>query len=199
MITENDIEIYKELVKKEITSTRFEHSLRVADIAKRLSAIHGYPEPLEAYLAGVLHDITKQKNNSFHKEIFLKYNFDFNELPQEAYHPFSAYFYIKEKYDFHEEEILSAVKNHTLGGSDLTLLDRILYVSDFLGSDFAERSEDFQSWIQKTEKDLSFGILLKASNTISDLSKKMLPIHISTYYMYQKAILDLSKNKLNDS
>ena len=94
-ITE-EIKKFQEIVKKEITNTRYEHSSRVAEIAYDLAISNGLENPMEAYLSGILHDITKQKLDSFHETIFQRAGFDFSELPSPAYHPFSAVFYLQD-------------------------------------------------------------------------------------------------------
>ena len=92
-------------------------------------------------------------------------------LPEPAYHPFSAEYYLRDKYQFTDEEILSAVKNHTLGGENLPLLDQILFVSDFLGSDFAMRQIQYANWVWdciKIEKSNGRVIRKESSNSPDD-------------------------------
>lgn len=191
MDIEKQIEYFVKIVPEEVTHTRFDHSIRVAELAERFSLLHGFESPRKAYLAGILHDITKQKTKDFHLEIFHRNNFDYSELPDPAYHPFSAVFYLRDKYQFVDEEILSSVKNHTLGGEKMYLLDQILYVSDFLGSDFAMRQKEFNNWILNTEKNLSFGIVLKSKKVIEELlekSHRIHPVTLATYNHYVKEL-----------
>lgn len=178
------IEYFTKIVPEEVTHSRFDHSIRVAIWAEKFSKLHGYSNPRKAYLAGILHDITKQKTKDFHREIFHRNQFDFSTLPEPAYHPFSAVFYLREKYQFADEEILSAIQNHTLGGENLSLLDQILYLSDFLGSDHAMKQKDFQTWISNTEKNLAFGIVLKSKIVIEELITKSHWIHPTTLATY---------------
>lgn len=184
MDTEAAIEYYTKIVPEEVTFSRFDHSIKVAELAEKFSILNHYPEPRKAYLAGILHDITKQKSKEFHRDIFVRYKFEYESLPERAYHPFSAVFYLKEKYDYRDEEVLSAIQNHTLGGKDLVLLDQILYVSDFLGSEYAIRNKDYEKWILDTEKNLSLGMILKCKKVIEELLEKNLPIHIRTIETY---------------
>ncbi|NBU97720.1 MAG: HD domain-containing protein [Spirochaetia bacterium] len=186
-----EILYYTEAAKKEITISRFDHSLRVAEFAYELSLINRYEKPLDAYLAGILHDFTKQKTTNFHLEVFSKHNFEFRDLPINAYHAFSAYFVVQDRFDFTNKEILYSIRSHTLGREDMGLLEKILYVSDFLGSEYAGRSEDFSEWVENSKKNLYFGIYLKSSKTIQDLTEKQLPIHTNTISVY-----NLSVNKL---
>jgi HD superfamily phosphohydrolase YqeK len=98
---------------------------------------------------------------------------------------------LRDKYQFVDEEILSAVKNHTLGGEKMSLLDQILYVSDFLGSDFAMRQKEFKDWIFNTEKNLSFGIVLKSKKVIEELLEKNHRIHPTTLATYNHYLKEL--------
>ncbi len=191
MDLEKQIEYFVKIVPEEVTHTRFDHSIRVAELAEKFSKLNGYPYPRKAYLAGILHDITKQRTKDFHLEIFSRNQFNYSLLPEPAYHPFSAVFYLRDKYQFADEEILSAVKNHTLGGERLAILDQILYVSDFLGSDFAMRQKEYNDWISKTEKNLAFGIILKSKKVIEELLEKSHRIHPMTLATYNCYVANL--------
>lgn len=188
MDTEERILFFKKEILKEITESRFEHSLRVAEFSEKFSQIFGYPYPRKAYLAGIIHDITKQKKEEFHLNVFREHGFDYSGLPFNAYHPYSAFFYLQTEYGMMDADILESVKNHTLGGRNLSLLCRILYVSDFLGSEYAARQPNYRIWVSETEKDLSFGLFLKSSTVISELVSKSEKIHPSTLDTYNESV-----------
>lgn len=188
MQIEKEIEFYKKIISEELTSSRVEHSIRVAELAEKFAISHKYHSPKKAYLAGILHDITKQKKYDFHVTIFEENQFDYSGIPENAFHPFSAKFYLLKKYHFQDEEVLSAVQNHTLGGANLNLLDAILYSADFLGSEFALRQKEYFEWIQKVEKNIYFGLYLKSKITIEELLEKKEPIHISTIETYNFSV-----------
>lgn len=191
MNLEKEIENYKQIISKELTSSRLEHSLRVAELAEKFALAHNYPHPKKAYLAGVLHDITKQKKREFHIAIFEKNHFDYSNIPENAFHPFSAKFYLQEQYHFQDTEVLSAIQNHTLGGENLSLLDAILYASDFLGSEYAIKQKEYKDWISKVEKNIYFGVYLKAKITILELLEKNEKIHPNTISTYNSAVTKL--------
>jgi predicted HD superfamily hydrolase involved in NAD metabolism len=188
MDTEQLINYFSTEIQKEITESRFAHSLRVAELAEIFSLYHGYTDGRRSYLAGVLHDITKQKSKDFHTEIFIRNNFDYSILPETAYHAFSAVFYLQEKYNYTDKEILSAVQNHTLGGINTSLLDRILYISDFLGSDFAARQSEYQDWIAQTKENLYNGLFIKSKVILQGLIEKKAPIHPFTLETYNLSV-----------
>ncbi len=190
----DEIKKFTEFAKEEITISRFEHSQRVADLALELSIIHGYKFPSDAYLAGILHDITKQKNNSFHIEIFKNHKFEYIDLPTQAYHAFSAFFVLQDRFNFNKIEVLNSIQSHTLGSDDMSLLEKILYVSDFLGSEYALRAEEYSLWLENSKKDIYFGMYLKSSKTIQDLTEKRLPIHTNTITVYNNSVKRLVAN-----
>ncbi len=187
------IEFFSRVVPTEITVTRWEHSLRVAEIAKELAELHSPGEVLPAYLAGVVHDITKQKPKDFHLSIFKEAkDAESAALPEAAWHSRSAYHYLKKHYGLKTESVLGAVRHHTLGGNDLSVLECILYASDFLGSDFAERQPDYDQWRKQTRENLFWGVLNKATHTLSDLLENRKEIHARTIAMYHFALGKLS-------
>lgn len=185
-----------EIVKNELSTSRFKHSLRVAEISESLSKQFHYPFGQKAYICGLLHDITKQKNSDFHILLFKKNKFDeYKDIPESSYHSFSARFYLQESHGFQDEEIFSAIDTHTLGSAKMNLLQKILYVADFLGSDFAKSHGEFHHWMKKTRKNLDYGLYLKSTRTIENLIQKKQDIHNKTIEVYRASILALKKEK----
>ena len=54
------LEELKSFLKKRLSKKRFIHSLNVADEAYKLAGMYG-EDPDKAYLAGLLHDVCKEK------------------------------------------------------------------------------------------------------------------------------------------
>ena len=124
----NDPELIKIMLRKNLKQSRYDHSLSVADLAKRLARMHHVDEN-KAYMAGLLHDCTKYLNEEEH-DMYLKY-FDPGKLsyPESCKHSYSAKYYLKEKLNFHDKDILNAIYNHTICGSK-DKLSMILYIAD---------------------------------------------------------------------
>jgi predicted HD superfamily hydrolase involved in NAD metabolism len=172
-----------QIVASEITESRMAHSVRVAELSKLLAGCHGYADTDKAYIVGLLHDITKQKPIHFHTQIFRQNNFEYKDIPENSYHAFSGAFYCMTKYHITDPEVLSAIANHTLGGSQL-LLDQILYVADFLGSNYAISQPAYTEWLEKTKVNLSYGLLIKSKTVILELLEKEHAIHPTTLDVY---------------
>ena len=60
----NDPELLKPLIAKNMKSSRFEHSLSVASLCKKLAKLHKVDEK-KAYMAGLLHDVCKFPDHSY--------------------------------------------------------------------------------------------------------------------------------------
>lgn len=127
----NDIEILKLMVKNNVSEHRYLHSLSVADTCKSL-AIANKVDPKKAYLAGLLHDCCKFPDSDKTKvlEEYLKY-YDPKKLNNiyGAYHSWVGKYYLKEKLNFHDKDILNAIYNHTICESK-DKLSIILYIAD---------------------------------------------------------------------
>ncbi|PJZ86072.1 bis(5'-nucleosyl)-tetraphosphatase (symmetrical) YqeK [Leptospira harrisiae] len=178
---------FREEVPNHVTETRFEHILRVANYAESLAKIHGHPNPKKAYIAGLCHDITKQKKMDIHLALFTEYSLEVGGIPTQALHAYSAPLWLKKEYGFSDPEISAAISSHTLGNSSPTLLDNILYAADFLGSDYAFRRDELPLWVEKTEENLNYGVFMKASQTISFLMEKKEVIHPFTFQTYNQS------------
>lgn len=126
----NDIELLKVLVKKNISNKRYEHSLSVAKECCKLAKIH-HVDVNKAYYAGILHDVCKFESGDIKKLInYLKY-YDPNKLQyhEATYHSFIAKYYLKEKCNYHDKDVLNAIYNHTICRSK-DKLSLILYIAD---------------------------------------------------------------------
>lgn len=127
----NNYDLLKELVKQNISEHRYKHSLSVADVSMMLAKLYNIDQN-KAYLAGLLHDVCKfpDSDTSGLLEKYLeKYEPSKLNGIYGAYHSWVAYYYLKEKLNYQDEEVLNAIYNHTILDSNDTL-SLILYIAD---------------------------------------------------------------------
>ena len=127
------IEIRKNL-KKKLDPVRFEHTLGVCYTCQALAMRYGY-DLHKAELAGLLHDCAKRFNNETMLDKCLKRDIPItdSELRDPSLlHAKLGAWYAREKYGVDDEEILSAIACHTTGKTNMSLLDKILYVADYI-------------------------------------------------------------------
>lgn len=124
----NDQEALKDLIKTNLSPERFEHSLSVAKTAAALAKKWGVNEQ-KAYLAGLLHDVTKYLSAEEQDAYLRYYDAEKMSYPLAVKHSFTAVYYLKEKLHFHDKAILNAIYNHTICKSK-DRLSKILYIAD---------------------------------------------------------------------
>lgn len=129
-----DIMEYRRKLKKKLSEARYEHSLSVSFTCVCLAMRYGYPLD-KAELAGLLHDCAKCYADSEFVHKCEKHNIilteDEKKAPAVLHAKYGAWM-AREKYGIHDEEILSAIACHTTGKPNMSLLDKILYVADYI-------------------------------------------------------------------
>lgn len=121
-------------LKKELDNDRFRHTIGVAHTAAALAMRFGYDMD-KAYLAGLLHDCAKCISNDKKLLLCEKNKLEVSEIEKQS--PFLLHaklgsFLAKEKYGVEDEEILSAIRWHTTGHAQMTLLEKIIYIADYI-------------------------------------------------------------------
>lgn len=126
-------EIRKKL-KKELDKGRYAHTQGVMYTAECLAMAHGYPLS-PAMFAGLLHDCAKCIPND--EKIRLCRQYDIGITPIELESPYLLHAklgaYLAEKeYGICDPEILHAIKVHTTGEPNMSTLDKIIYIADYI-------------------------------------------------------------------
>ena len=126
-----------EMVKKlesKLNPKRFVHSIGVEYTAANLAFVHG-ADVEKARLAGLLHDCAKYIPTDEKLKRAKKYGIKVNKCEKanpDLLHGKIGVFIAKEKYGVDDPEILSAIAYHTTGHPDMTLLEKIIFVADYI-------------------------------------------------------------------
>jgi len=113
---------------------RYEHTLGVAYTAASL-AMRYEDDVKKAEIAGLLHDCAKCIDNDKKLAMCQKYNINVNEF--ERRNPFLLHaklgsFLAMKKYNITDKDIINAILNHTTGRPEMSLLEKIIYVADYI-------------------------------------------------------------------
>ncbi len=135
-ITEEMLLTLRENVKKAMSARRYAHTLEVEKMAARIGAIY-CPEKADILrAAALLHDTTKELPFCGQEEIFTKHGIDMTEELRNApstHHAMTAALEIPSCYpEFADCEIIEAVRYHTTGRADMSLCEKIIYLSDYI-------------------------------------------------------------------
>lgn len=174
---------------------RYNHSLRVVEIAIKLAKIYG--EDIErTEIAALLHDCGKyldkisllKKANNF--DIILD---SVMEANMELIHAPLGSKIAEVEYGIVNKEILNAIYYHTTGRENMTLLDKIIYIADYI-----EPSRTFYG-IDEIRRlayvDLDKSILKALDTTIIFLINKNKLIHLNTIEARNYLIMDKRNNE----
>lgn len=151
-------EIIKDL-SEVIKPKRFKHILRVNETAIKINKKHklGLDQDQLQYTA-LLHDCAKGVEEKYFNEYKDKYNLEYDtvfEIPAIS-HAIIGEIVAKERYGIEDPEILDAIRWHTTGKEDMTLLNKVLCAADFIepGRDF----EHAKIARKKIKKDFNEGL-----------------------------------------
>lgn len=123
-----------EKLKNMLYEKRYIHSVGVSETAVRLAKLYGADEE-KARIAGLIHDAAK---NLDERQMLAECEklgvvLDKIELANTAIvHATMADRYVRREFGIDDEEILSAVRYHTTGRENMTVLEKIIYIADMV-------------------------------------------------------------------
>ena len=122
---------YKEWLKANLNTERYEHSLGTAECAQILAKKFGLDET-KANLCGLIHDCAKCFPNEELKSVICNYEglCDGELNNPKTYHAPAGAILAKKEFGITDEEILSAIRWHTLGKADMTDFEKIIFLAD---------------------------------------------------------------------
>ena len=127
-----DIDLMKFKLKEILGEKRLEHSINTSEIARKLAIKYDYDAD-KAEIAGLLHDCAKDLDYKTLEKIILEYNIELDEIVQKIpklLHPLVGVVIAKKEFNIQDPVILKAIKTHSTGAAQMSLLDKIIYLSD---------------------------------------------------------------------
>jgi hydrolase, HD family len=173
-----------------IVHQRYYHTIGVIEMALTLNNVHKLNiSQKKIILASAFHDIAKLLDKKTMWDILSKYYTSELELlkdyPQ-IWHSFVGEIYAKEKYGIDDIEVLNAIKYHTTGHKDMTKLEKVVFVSDYIEK--ITRKEQVMIETRKIAfKSLDQAVIKILENTILYLrqnKKKVYYLTNETYNYY---------------
>lgn len=131
------IEEIKKQLKETLKPSRYQHTLNVADEAVKLGEKYSYNTD-DCYIAGLLHDVAKVKDLKTLEELCDRcgYDMEIGELEKFILNPNShsviGAFIAEKSFGISDENILNAIKFHTTGRADMGLLEKIIFLADYI-------------------------------------------------------------------
>lgn len=175
-----DEEKIQEYLRLNLKPKRYEHSLGVRDTAVKLAKIYGVDEK-KARAAGLVHDCAKYMPGNELIAIASKNNIVIDDVLRETpslLHGAVAAIIAKDKMGIYDNNILSAIRYHTTGKENMSLMEKIIYVADYI-----EPMRDFPG-VDRIRKeaveDLDAALLDSFNSTIRHVIDKKELLHVNT-------------------
>lgn len=174
------IEKMKEKLKAMLTAERYEHSLGVAGSAKQLAERYGENEA-EAVVAGLLHDCAKDIDSREILSQCRKFGIEADEISlttPRLLHGLLGSEYARNIYGIDNERILNAIRTHTTGSENMDLLQKIIFIADFIepGRKFGNVGDLRRLAFENLDKAVLMGLDL----TIESVIRKGRLLHFDT-------------------
>lgn len=118
-----------------LSAKRYTHTLGVAYTSASLAMAHG--ESLDnAMIAGLLHDCAKSMHGAELVAICEKAHINMTAVergnPSALLHAKAGAYLAEHKYGVTDADILNAVRYHTTGRPDMSKLEKIIYIADYI-------------------------------------------------------------------
>ncbi|MGT2912094.1 bis(5'-nucleosyl)-tetraphosphatase (symmetrical) YqeK [Streptococcus cameli] len=174
-------------VKASMSEKRFQHVLGVEKAALDLAEQYGC-DSTKASLAALLHDVAKEREDQVFLETIREEGLDPDLIHwgNNIWHGVVGAYLIAKEFQLTDTEILTAIQRHTVGAKDMTLLDKVLYVADYIepGRDFpgVDRAREL------AKLDLDQAVAFETAQTVAHLAKKAIPIYPQTLETYNAYI-----------
>lgn len=132
---QSEMEKLRRAMEKELSTGRYTHTLGVAYTAASLAMAH--EEDMEkAMTAGLLHDCAKSMHGSELVAICEKAHLNVTAVersnPTALLHAKAGAYLAERKYGVEDGDILNAIRYHTTGRPDMSRLEKILYIADYI-------------------------------------------------------------------
>lgn len=192
-----DIAELRAKIKKTQDKKRFEHTLGVTYTAACLAMCYDV-DTERAEIAGLLHDCAKCLSNEKKVALCKKQSIEINMT--EAKNPFLLHakagaYLAQHKYSIGDEDILNAVRYHTTGRPEMSTLEKIIFIADYIepGRDHSARLPELRR-LAFRDLDVTLAEILKDTLSYLDGAENEIDPMTRRTYDYYKRIIEEKKN-----
>lgn len=178
-------------VRPHLGDKRFYHSQCVAACAQDLARRYG-ADPDKARKAGILHDIMKDAPGEEQLKILEESGIiltDLQKTQPKLWHAMAGAAYVEHTLGVTDPEILGAIRWHTSGRGGMTLLEKVLFVADYISADREYPSVDKMR--EAAQRSLEETIVRGVAYTLWELTDGCQPLDADCIAAYNEALAAL--------
>lgn len=181
-------------IKDVLPEQRYVHTLGVVETALALAKKHG-ANVEHAEIAAILHDMAKHHDRDNMKNLIQKEGMDQRLLlfHHELWHaPVGAYL-AKLTMGVESQDVLNAIRYHTTGRADMSLLEKIIYLADYIEP--GRKFSGVEPVRELAYEDLDKALRRAVKQSILFLIEKKQRIFPDTLECYNDLMLQKEKSK----
>ncbi|EWH20673.1 bis(5'-nucleosyl)-tetraphosphatase (symmetrical) YqeK [Bacillus haynesii] len=176
-------------VQEQLTEQRYIHTVGVMETAVKLAERFG-ADVKKAETAAIFHDYAKFRPKEEMKQIILDGGgpLEVLDFHHELWHAPAGAALVKTEVGITDEDILSAIRFHTSGRPNMTLLEKVIYVADYIEP--GRRFPGVEEVRTLAEEDLDSALIQALKNTITFLISKNQAVYPETVATYNALVND---------
>ena len=174
-------ELY-EIVGERLSDKRFKHSEGVVKRAAEYAKIYGVDEKI-VKLVAIAHDIAKELTEEEALDFIDKYNIqldDIEKLNKSLLHAKIGACICQNEFGF-ESDMVNAIKYHTTGRANMSMLEKIVYLADATEEN---RNYDYNEYVETIKTNIDEGMVKVSSWVIVSLVERNRMIHLDSIKCY---------------
>lgn len=184
---------WERLARERLSPRRYLHTCGVVKAAQDLAVRYG-GDPEQVCVAAWLHDITKECMAQEQLEMCERFNLALTDLEKRSpklWHAITAAGYARTCLGIDDPMVLDALRYHTTGRANMTVLDKIVYLADYIE---VNRNFDGVEQVRALiDEGLDAMMLQAMKQTIEELLKKSAQIHPDTFSCYNQLVSERAK------
>ena len=190
---------YKEIeadVKNILSEYRFSHSIGVAKKAVELAKIYRVDEEI-AKKTGIAHDVAKEMTNEEMLKYAISNSIDIDEVEKanpSLLHGKIGADIASKKYGF-TEDMINAIKWHTTGRENMSMLEKIIYVADKTEENRSGTRFDLEKSRELSKQNIDEALIFLMNESINYKIKNNGLIHPKTIEARNDLLLKCTKIK----
>ena len=177
-----DYSIIFDYLQKNLSSKRYNHSINVSNEAIKLAKYHDC-DTNKAKLAGLVHDCAKdisiQEQEYYAKNCGFFVDSITYKIPELIHAPASVYV-CKKVFKITDIEVLSSIRYHTTGKADMSLIEKIIFISDIIEP--SREFKDVEMLRKLAYENLDEALLYALDSSIIYIVGKKSILHFDTIY-----------------
>lgn len=182
----SDIETIMDDLRGKLEGTRLRHTQGVMYTAASLAMRYGYNIE-KAMLAGLLHDCAKYPDPVRLMELCGQYGIIpdmYEEKNNALIHARLGAAVAQKLYHVEDTDVLEAITYHTTGRADMNLLEKIIYVADYI-EPHRKPIPHIEDVRREAFQDLDLAVYMEAEQILSFLRFQHRPVHPNTLDVYR--------------